>query len=532
MRIAFTALFISFLTMIAASQGKNNSWREDYFAGQPLRIGNAVQFLFDDYVVEDKFGLKRIIGPVEKYPDNPLIISNDKPWELSSTFWGGAHLTKIIYDPKEKLYKGWYLTYRKEPGIETGHNYSTLYVESKDGLTWEKPELDLFLINGQKTNIILHKEKGTALLQEVILDTVAEDQSRRYVGLAKMIPPGEDIRCIVRMFSPDGKRWTLATNPILFRGASDSEYPLVQDDKRDRWLIFRRPPTLALANNKEDGFYVDRNNKRRISVTTSKNFEEWTYPRSIAVLDEVDDSKLTQVGNNMDIDGFQVIKYKDIFLGFLSLMDNLVISVPRHNHLMWSRDGLDWERLPERPLFIKNGERGEWDAGSIGNISLIPDGERIRIYYSGVNTQQGFYGLAGEKNMPRFSGTGLAFIGQDRFIGLQAGPEGGFLLTRQFILEGNRIEINCRSHIKNTPRLIGSLIKAELLQSPVEQLPAEAYPGFSIKDCDPIIAKDECHQVITWNGKSDLAKLHGKPVYIRFYIRNTCLYTFQVKKAY
>ena len=167
-------------------------------------------------------------------------------------------------------------------------------------------------------------------------------------------------------------------------------------------------------------------------------------------------------------------------------------------------------------------------------VNIIPEGNRLRVYYFGMNAPQGYYGREREKDIPRFEGTGLAFIGKDRFIGLQTGPEGGFLLTRQFILEGDKIEINVRSHVENPAPVLGSMITAELLQSRdeeffgIEQRWAPNYPGFSMTESDPVIVKDEFNQVLSWNGSSDLSSLKGKPVYIRFYIRNSTLYTFRV----
>ena len=47
-------------------------WRERYFAGEPLRIGNRVQLLLDDYAVEDTFNLTRVNGLVEKHAGNAV----------------------------------------------------------------------------------------------------------------------------------------------------------------------------------------------------------------------------------------------------------------------------------------------------------------------------------------------------------------------------------------------------------------------------------------------------------------------------
>lgn len=536
MRKTFFILMGIVISLIGSTQEENKSWRESYFSGQPMQIGNRVQFLFDDYMVEDKYGLIRVVGPVEKYPGNPLDFGAYNPWELypnldgSDPRYQGIMLSNVLYDPKDKLFKGWYVI-RRTDGFKGARNHSTLYVESKDGIHWVKPELDFFPINGQKTNIVLYEKATTSLttshLHDVILDTLAIDSDKRFIGLVSKVPPGETDRCMVIMHSPDGKKWSMPEDPVLFRGVSDGSYSLVRDSKKQEWLLFRRPPTQALV--REEKFYAGRNIKRRVSVSLSPDMKHWTYPRNIVVMDELDDSKLTQTGNKMDIDWAKVIKYEGIYFGLLDLMDNLIISVPRHSHLMWSRDGFDWERLSERQAFIENGNPGEWDAGSIGRQSIVPDGDRIRIYYGlGGNTPQGYYGQKGEEEIFRFRGTGLAFIGKDRFIGLQAGPEGGYLLTRQFILDGDKIEINCLSQVQNPAPDLGSLIKAELLQAPEDHFTAMPYPGFSMKECDPITVKDEFHQAISWNGKSDLSGLRGKPVYIRFYVRNTNLYTFRV----
>ena len=513
--------------------GPAPSWRESYFAGNPLHIGNCPQFLLDDYLVEDTFGLDRVLGPVEKYAGNPLTIGATMPWEAASLSFAGANLRHIIYDPQEQIFKGWYVTYRVGPdprGPGTNYNYDTLYAESQDGITWEKPALDFYPFNGQKTNTVLHMDQETALLEEVMLDPEPQDPARRFVALVKTIPPEENIRCIVRMYSPDGKKWTLDDDPVLFRGASDGAYSLVKDEDRGRWLLYRRPPTRALEND-SDPFYGHRNNKRRFSVSTSADGRSWTYPRGIVMLDEQDNARLEQMGNRMDIDWSTAMIQDGMFFGFLSLLDNLKIAVPVHNHLMWSRDGLDWERLPLRPNFIENGAPGDWDAQSVSVSTLIPHGDRFHIYYSGSNTTQSFYGREGEENIPRFSGSGLAFIGRDRFTGHHAGPEGGYLLTRQFILDGNRLEVNIRPNTGNPPPGQESHITAELLQPVTEHFPAGNYPGFGLEDCDVVPVGDAFNHAITWKGSGDLTALKGKPVYIRFNIKNATLYTFTIGNA-
>jgi hypothetical protein len=258
----------------------------------------------------------------------------------------------------------------------------------------------------------------------------------------------------------------------------------------------------------------------------SKDLRLWTYPRTISILDESDNANISMVGNAMDIDSIKVVRYGDIYLAFVALMDNQKREVPQHTELIWSRDGLDWRRLPAGTQFIPNGIPGDWDAGSLSQVTIVPDGDRLRLYYVGRGAPQD------ETRLPAKAKTGLAFIGRDRFVGWQAGPEGGRLLTREFVLEGSGLEINCWSQVRNPPGPEWTgLIKAELLQPADGNRTARPYPGYAVEDCDPVPVTDNFDRPVTWKGSADLSPLQGKKVYIRFYIRSATLFSFRIGES-
>ena len=117
---------------------------------------------------------------------------------------------------------------------------------------------------------------------------------------------------------------------------------------------------------------------------------------------------------------------------------------------------------------------------------------------------------------------------KDRFIGMQAGPEGGYLLTRQFVVEGSKLELNFRSQVVNPPPNWGIVLKAEILEASADQEAARPYAGFAMADCDGITMGESFGKAMTWKGSSDLSALKGKAVYVRFYLQNTTLYTFRI----
>lgn len=57
---------------------------------------------------------------------------------------------------------------------------------------------------------------------------------------------------------------------------------------------------------------------------------------------------------------------------------------------------------------------------------------------------------------------------------------------------------------------------------------AKPVPGFSLSDCDRIRV-DQVNRLVTWKGKSDLSALAGRPVYLRFKLKDAAIFSFQVE---
>ena len=138
----------------------------------PLNIGQVPQLFFDNYMIEMVNFLTRTMHQPEKHAENPLI-KKDKPWEQQVFF--RTNTWNVHWDGHEQIFKCWYqdLGWDYDAFINmkasednllhwdfhktTDHRY--LYSESKDGIHWEKPELDYRTIDGRKTNICLGNEE-------------------------------------------------------------------------------------------------------------------------------------------------------------------------------------------------------------------------------------------------------------------------------------------------------------------------------------------------------------------------------------
>ena len=123
----------------------------------------------------------------------------------------------------------------------------------------------------------------------------------------------------------------------------------------------------------------------------------------------------------------------------------------------------------------------------------------------------------------------MALMKRGRFVEQHAGDQAGFLLTREFILEGNRLR---RNTIVRGLKYRQIHVKVEVARGPTlgGHLDfSQPHEGFSLEYSD-IIAADRADVLASWKGNADLSPLMGKPVYLRFELRNMGLVSFLVIK--
>jgi hypothetical protein len=171
------------------------------FLSTPLLADKLL--VLDTRVIESTENAQLMPGMVTKHAGNPLFQA-DKPWENSMN----NLYPNVIWDEEHAVFKMWYkcVLADKEAiaqmdGPSTVHDvgWYLLYATSKDGLTWEKPELGLHAFGGTKaTNIVARDCPNVGVFK----DLHDADPSRRYkmvsdVGLGK-----PQVR-----FSADGIHW-------------------------------------------------------------------------------------------------------------------------------------------------------------------------------------------------------------------------------------------------------------------------------------------------------------------------------------
>jgi hypothetical protein len=102
----------------------------------------------------------------------------------------------------------------------------------------------------------------------------------------------------------------------------------------------------------------------------------------------------------------------------------------------------------------------------------------------------------------------------DGFVSAHATSRGGQLLTRPVVFSGSKLVVNFVTSAEGSLRI-------EFLDPSGNPI-----PGLGLADCDRLQG-DSIEQTVSWHGKSDLGRLAGRPVRLRFGLVDADLYSFQ-----
>ncbi|MCM8822710.1 MAG: hypothetical protein NC937_05730 [Candidatus Omnitrophica bacterium] len=478
----------------------------EYFKDRPLEIGKTRQLLLDDLIIEDGWKLKRVLHQPVKWFKNPVIYKTE-PWEAEAV----GHPT-VFYDADYGCYRMWYISYSLTNYYRRGPTdviHFMCYAESKDGLHWTKPLLDVCDFPGfEKTNVVYCGANKLTARGQVFKDETEKDPEKRYKMICLEIFPwekGAGGRCsgLRLLYSPDGLKWNSENSYFVLDYHSDTNNHIVFDEKNHRWLLFCRPTMYCSGRSSNL-----RHHRRRVSVMISQDLINWSYPRTVLFPDEMD---------LPDYDHVYVVAYQNYFLMFYTVMDGDTHG-RKETRFAWSKDGFHWDRFYTRQAFLPRGNQDFWDAGAVLTYAMVEQGEDLVFYYTGSQIGQHEYGI-------HRNGIGAAFLKKDRFIEQRAEDEVGYLLTREFICPARCLRLNTGYwSIPNKQQYI----KVEVVRRPntgEHAFFSYPYPGYSFEESIPI-STDRTDVFVMWKTKKDLSELAGKPIYLRFELMNMGLFSF------
>jgi len=292
--------------------------RQFFGRGRPMRdlsrdstqlaIADQVQTFLDNVLIESVLNITRHWHQPERRVDSP-VLKRERPWEHTLYFNYSDHC--VLRDPQDGLFKCWYEDMEGPlPGVRSnfGRFCRKLYAESVDGLRWRRPELDLYEMDGRKTNIVLgDPDHGQACSGTVVIDPNPPTPDQRFRMMYERIwERGAETRATMEaVHSPDGIHWQAYPELPTFGSAGRKlgDVVLFFYDRYAREFVQTTRHTFIEAGHtnphvpRSRSFFQPRephnpaaDNQRRIWQTRSHDFIHWSEPILIAATDDEEDN--------------------------------------------------------------------------------------------------------------------------------------------------------------------------------------------------------------------------------------------------
>jgi len=480
-----------------------------------IDIGTRRELFVDSSLIESLNGAqRRLHHPIAQ----KIVTVNDAAWEGAGS---GYHSVIHDGDVYRMYYRGSALGVAAGK-LKTGTQVYC-YAESRDGITWSKPNLKLFSHDGSKQNNIILTGLGCHNFAPFLDTNPACRPDERFKGLGGSAKEGG----LFAFKSADGIHWSLLQkDPVITVGAFDSQNLAFWDATAQKYRAYFRTFTKGVTTAKvwtPAGY-------RAIRTATSADFLAWGEEADLTYEDSPGEHLYTnQIG--------PYFRAPHILIGFPTRYvergwSESMRSLPELQHreeraaahlrygtalteglLMASRDGVHFDRWNE--AFLRPGpERPDtWNYG------------HQFIAWHAVETKSDLPGAANEMSIYASEGawTGSSnamrryTLRLDGFVSINAPWKGGEMITRPLKFDGKRITINFATSAAGS------------LKIEIQHPDGTAVPGFALNDC-PDLFGDSVDRTATWQNGTDVSALAGKAVRLRFVLKDADLYSFRVTK--
>ena len=491
-----------------------------------MKIGKSKQLFIDKKFMEKSEGIDLSMNLPVQHPD-PVVIE-DRPWEGK-----GVSDYNTVFQEKDGSYRMWYGA-AMYVGLPQEGAIRLCYAESNDGIHWEKPSLGLVTFQGSKDNNIVAPKLEKQSMQGacVFRDEKAPDEER-YKLWSKFRPTDEEMKNgalqgLWAMHSPDGIHWTEYPDQPNPKGQKcDTQNMFFFDDRINQYVGYTR---VAETQGLDEAAEAEGKARyRSMGRITSPDFRTWSETRIVLEADETELSMPVPYEREtnmppMDFYTSCAMKYpdaQDVYLMFPSPFYHWGRegrTDPGGDHfpakldiqLLTSRDGIAWKRQGNRRPFLSTGMDGSGTSGMLfANPWLIDAGNELWLYYWGTDNLHLADSLGNHS-----TGIYRCSIRKDGFVSADAGYSGGELTTPVVEFEGKSLELNFDGGA-------GGWLKAEILDGDGKRI-----EGFALDDAD-VVAGNALRKPVGWNGSGDVSRLSGKPVKLRFVMRDARLYAMQ-----
>jgi hypothetical protein len=456
-------------------------------AGEVLDLGSRRELFVDHFLIEKMDDVRLKLHEPERAG---IAVKFDRAWEGPFSAY-----TTVIKDGD--LYR---MYYRGLPTAsrDGSKNEAVCYAESKDGIAWTKPNLNLFEFKGtSENNILLTNHPFTHNFSPFLDDRPGAPPAERYKALAGLSPKG-----LHAFKSADGIHWgPMQAGAVFTNGAFDSQNVAFWSAAEQQYLCYFR--TFKKVG---EGF-------RWISRTSSKDFLHWTEPVEMEFGNTPPEHLYTSGTHPYFRAPHIYIALAKRFFPTKAALPaekaRALVSNPGYrvassdSVFMSTRGGGHFDRTFMEAFIRPGPDPEDWVCrDNTPALGVVPANAREMFIYRLSHYAQP------SNHMARYT------LRTDGFVSVNAPYAGGELLTRLFKFSGDKLEVNFATSA------------AGGLRVELQDESGKPIPGYALADCPEIIG-DEIDRVIAWSAGADVGKLAGKPVRLRFSLKDADLYSLR-----
>jgi hypothetical protein len=488
-----------------------------------LDIGSRRELFLDNLLVD------RLEGGAQRVFHHPVprevVITFDQPWEGNTC----GYVTVFRDGERYRMYYRAQNVPGSAGGEKRGSHAFDCYAESPDGIHWTRPVLGQVEFQGSKDNNILLRPAAPAGWYAEGINPFRDENPAAapdalYKAVSPVFGPGNNPddwsdreKALALLKSSDGLHWSPLQEKGVFRGEGffDSQNVAFWDPNISGYRAYfrdvQRPAFL-----------------RDIKTGTSPDFVTWSQGAFLA--------QLRKPSAQFYVNGIRNYhRAPHIYIGLPEMYDDrpwspAMAQLPdtekrRRNiaewkrpgplsevQLMWSRDGGTFELSPstfmppgpERPGIYTYCDAVAWH--------LVETASDLEGAAPELTLYRNEFCYLGDVRLRRYT------LRLDGFASIHAPTAGGELITPPIIFKGKSLSMNFASSA------FGSL------RVEIQDAAGKPLPGFALDDSIELYGDTVARNAI-WKDNPDLGALAGKPVRLRFVMKDADLYSIKFEEA-
>ncbi len=466
MRVRWHMLLVMTAALVAAN-------------GPAVDIGNRLELFVDGYLIDSMKGVSlRMHAPREE----STAIVFDKPWEGNTSTY-----CTVIKD--DALYRLYYRgssdpAYAPMPLLRPGetvvpkHEEVTCYAESKDGIVWTRPSLNLVEFQGSRKNNIILAETAVhnfAPFKDANPAAAPEARYKAVGGSGKLFA----------YQSADGVRWTKTrAEPVITDGAFDSLNVAFYDVVRKEYVAVYRDFRYGI---------------RTVKFATSKDFLNWTT----GTWADYGSAPLEQLYTNATTPYFRAphiyLSFPKRFVGQRTPLAEAPGRGVSETVFMTSRDGVHWDRRFMEALIRPGRDPRNWiHRSTMAATNVVPTAaDEMSLY---VDRDYNWP----TNRLVRYSWR------TDGLVSVHADAAGGEMITKPFTFEGAKLVLNYATSAAGSIRV------------EIQDERGNPMPAFALDDTK-VLFGDKIEETIS------VKSLKGATIRLRFVMKDADLYSIQFR---